>query len=488
MIASKAKIAKAKIEYGDFQTPLDLAEQVCQKLVTLDINPDVIIEPTCGVGHFIDAASRSFPAAKQIIGVEVNPHYIEVVETKKQLLQDARIELQQADFFQLNWLPIINKLEGKILVLGNFPWVTNSQQGNIGGENLPQKTNFQSHSGLDAITGKSNFDISEWMLIQVVQWLQGRDAVLAMLCKTSVARKLLGYLHSRNCNLSHCSTYGIDARKYFDATVEACLLVCTFDTGSRNYFCDVFYNFTDSGYNRIGYSNNRLVRDLIAFEKLDQLYDAQAQTKWRSGIKHDCSNVMELRKVGDTFVNGFGEVVDLEDTYLFPLIKGSDVAQNRLEETNRYVLVTQKTVGEATKHIQVDASKTWKYLMSHAENLDNRKSKIYQNNPRFSMFGVGDYTFSAWKIAICGLYKRLGFRLIGEVRGKPTLFDDTVYFLSFDDEQVARKTFNLLTSSAATEFYSSLIFWDEKRPVKASILNCLNLAALEADQVNYPSD
>jgi hypothetical protein len=472
--------AKAKIEYGDFQTPLDLAEQVCQKLVALGINPNVIIEPTCGVGHFIDAASRSFPAAKQIIGVEVNPHYIEAVETRKQLLKDFRIELQQADFFRLDWLPIINKLEGKILVLGNFPWVTNSQQGNIGGENLPQKSNFQNYSGLDSITGKSNFDISEWMLIQVVQWLQGHDAVLAMLCKTSVARKLLGYVHSENLNLAHCATYKIDAKKYFDATVEACLLVCTFDTGARNYFCDVFNSLTEPEFSRIGYSNNRLVRDLIAFKKLDQLYDAHSQTKWRSGIKHDCSNVMELRKIGDTLVNGFGEVVDLEDTYLFPLIKGSDVAQNRVEETNRYVIVTQKTVGEATGHIQADASKTWKYLLSHAENLDRRKSRIYQNSPRFSMFGVGDYTFSPWKIAICGLYKKLGFRLIGEVMGKPILFDDTVYFLSFDDEQAARKTFRLLNSPAAIEFYSSLIFWDEKRPVKASILNCLNLEALAA--------
>jgi hypothetical protein len=79
----------------------------------------------------------------------------------------------------------------RLLVLGNFPWVTNSQQGTIGSDNLPKKNNFQSHIGLDALTGKSNFDISEWMLIHAMQWLQNRDATLAMLCKTSVARKLL---------------------------------------------------------------------------------------------------------------------------------------------------------------------------------------------------------------------------------------------------------------------------------------------------------
>lgn len=36
----------------------------------------------------------------------------------------------------------------------------------------------------------------------------------------------------------------------------------------------------------------------------------------------------------------------------------------------------------------------------------------------------------------------------------------------------------LLNSPAAHKFYTSLIFWDEKRPIKSSILNCLNLTKL----------
>ena len=58
------------------------------------------------------------------------------------------------------------------------------------------------------------------------------------------------------------------------------------------------------------------------------------------------------------------------------------------------------------------------------------------------------------------------------------VFDDTVYFLSFVDEKTAYKAFDVLTSSPVIEFYSSLIFWDDKRPIKSSILNRLNLTAL----------
>ena len=244
---------QVKVEYGDFQTPLELAERICQQLSELGISPDVIVEPTCGVGNFIEAALPLFQSVKKIIGVEVNKHYLQEVRIKKQFVQDERVELYHADFFQFDWLSLINHLDGNILVLGNFPWVTNSQQGSIDGKNLPGKSNFQKHNGLDAITGKSNFDISEWMLIQVIQWLQGREACLAMLCKTSVARKLLNYLHSRDLNLAYCATYKIDTKKYFDATVEACLLFCKFDSNSKNYFCNVFSSLENSEYYQIGY-------------------------------------------------------------------------------------------------------------------------------------------------------------------------------------------------------------------------------------------
>lgn len=470
---------KLKVEYGDFQTPLKLSEMVCQKLINIGLNPEVIIEPTCGVGNFIEAAARSFKLTNKIIGLEINRDYLQEIEQKKQILQDARIEVSEGNFFQFDWSSLVNNLDGEILVLGNFPWITNSQQGAMGGINLPEKSNFQKHNGLDAITGKSNFDISEWMLIQVVHWLQNRDASLAMLCKTSVSRKILNYLYAKKLNLAYCATYKIDTKKYFDASVEAGLLFCKFDASSKKYFCDVFSDLKTSNYLRIGYRNNILVADIDSFEKLEKLYDIKSQTKWRSGVKHDCSNVMEFYRSGDTFINGLGELVNIEDTYLFPLLKGSDIAQNRTQTTERFVLVTQRFVGEQTASIKSLAPKTWSYLEAHTKYLDIRKSKIYDNKPRFSIFGIGSYTFAPWKIAICGLYKKLDFRLVGQINARPTLFDDTVYFLSFDDEKSASETFQLLTSVSAINFYSSLIFWDEKRPIKSSILNSLNLKALK---------
>jgi len=434
-------VSPVKVEYGDFQTPLELAEKICQKLSQINVNPKVIIEPTCGTGNFLKSAAVTFKQTEKILGFEINPNYVAQIAQDEQLCQDTRIQVHQNNFFDCDWNALTQ--------------------------------------GLDAITGKSNFDISEWMLIKLIECLNHRSAYLAIICKTAVSRKILNYIYTQKINLTYSAIYPINTQKYFQANVDACLLFCQFDSQSENYFCDVFKSFEEREFQRIGYQNDILVRDLNTFIRLEKLYHRHPLVeKWRSGIKHDCSKVMELQLVNGIFVNGLKEIVDIETTYLYPLLKGSDVAQNRLEIINKYVLVTQKFIGESTENMRDIAPKTWQYLVNHVDYFGNRKSKIYQNQPDFSIFGVGSYTFSPFKIAISGLYKKLNFQLISPYQNQPVIFDDTVYFLSFDDLDTAQKTLQLLNSSLAMEFYSSLIFWDEKRPIKTRILNSLNLSEL----------
>ena len=479
-------VSPVKVEYGDFQTPLELAEKICQKLSQINVNPKVIIEPTCGTGNFLKSAAVTFKQTEKILGFEINPNYVAQIAQDEQLCQDTRIQVHQNNFFDCDWNALTQAWKENILFLGNLPWITNSKQGLINGSNLPQKSNFQGYHGLDAITGKSNFDISEWMLIKLIECLNHRSAYLAIICKTAVSRKILNYIYTQKINLTYSAIYPINTQKYFQANVDACLLFCQFDSQSENYFCDVFKSFEEREFQRIGYQNDILVRDLNTFIRLEKLYHRHPLVeKWRSGIKHDCSKVMELQLVNGIFLNGLKEVVDLEPTYLYPLLKGSDVAQNRLKVINKYILVTQKFIGESTENIRDIAPKTWQYLVDHKNYFLDRKSKIYQNQPDFCIFGVGSYSFSPFKIAISGLYKKLNFNLILPYQNQPVIFDDTVYFLSFDDLDTAQKTLQLLNSSLGKEFYSSLIFWDEKRPIKTRILNSLNLSVLAEKLLSY---
>lgn len=172
----------------------------------------------------------------------------------------------------------------------------------------------------------------------------------------------------------------------------------------------------------------------------------------------------------------------MEMTYLFPLLKSSDIANGRITPV-RYVLVTQRKPSDDTAEVKKIAPKTWAYLTAHAEILDQRRSIIYQKRPRFSVFGVGDYTFSPWKVAISGLYKNCRFDVVSEHEGKPIVLDDTCYFIPCASEKEARFICELLNSDVCQRFLRSLVFFDAKRPVTIDILNRIDLKRV-AEHVN----
>ena len=113
-------------------------------------------------------------------------------------------------------------------------------------------------------------------------------------------------------------------------------------------------------------------------------------------------------------------------------------------------------------------------LKKYAEKLDLRKSSIYKKQPRFSIFGVGEYSFKPYKIAVSGLYKKINFRLLKPYKGKPVMVDDTCYILGFDSLEIAQNTLNILRSKLVTEYISSLVFRDSKRPVNSGILKSVD--------------
>ncbi len=315
------------------------------------------------------------------------------------------------------------------------------------------------------------------MLIHILEFLDGREAMMAMLCKTSVARKVLGYAWKRKLGIRRAQMYLVDAKKVFDAAVDACLLVCEVsENAPQDQVCHVYGEISHRAYqSTFGYRDQRVIANIKCYERWKHLENGDLN-EWRSGIKHDCARVMELTRERGGFRNQSGELHDLETTYLYPMLKSSDIANGNLP--SRWMLVPQKSIGEETHSIKHIAPKTWAYLISHSRLLDARRSSVYKGQPRFSVFGVGEYAFSPWKVAISGLYKKLHFAVVGMYAGKPIVLDDTCYFTPCQSEPEARYLAELLNSSVAEEFFQAFIFWDAKRPITAGILKRLNLAAL----------
>jgi len=466
-------------EFGDFQTPQALARAVCRLLARQGLKPASIVEPTCGIGSFLSAALGVFTDARRAIGVEINAEYARQATTCAKTDDRAnRVCILTQDFFQTDWRALLSELPEPILVVGNPPWVTNSELSAMGSSNVPLKTNFQNQNGLDAITGKSNFDISEWMLLHLLKHLGGRNAIVAVLCKTLVARKVLLHAWKSAYEIANSTIHHIDASEHFGASVDACLLTCRLLPAATHSDCPVYDGLDVETVDRVvGFRDGQLIADVSLYDRWKHLQGSRGH-KWRSGIKHDCTKVMELHRVGNRLLNGHGEPADIEADCVFPLLKSSDLANGFANDPRRWMLVTQRSVGDDTSCLEERFPKTWRYLQQHAPELDRRASVIYKKRPRFAIFGVGPYSFSPWKVAISGFYKKLAFRSVGEFHRKPIILDDTSYFIPCKTEIEANYITTLLNSDVARDFFLAFMFWDAKRPITVGLLCRLDLLAL----------
>ncbi len=442
---------------------------------------------------------EAFPHVEQVWGFDINPQY--VLHARRVWganTSQAHVRVRRSDFFTTDWAEVLNSLVQPILVTGNPPWVTNADLSVYDSHNLPPKRNRDGLRGIDALTGRSNFDISEWMIRHLLELLSGEDGLLAMICKTSVARRVLLHAWQNHFPVRAVSIYKLDARKHFSVSVDACLLIAEVaPRGPITTECQVFPSL-DARQASVtwGFLNGRLIADTQTFSQWRHLLNV-GSAAWRSGVKHDCSKVFELQKRGNAFLNGLGEVTELEAETVFPLLKGSALSAlgalqrramrggNRVGELERlfadegrWILIPQRSMQDDPRRLALEAPRTWNYLVSHVHLLDARKSSVYRKRPQFSIFGIGSYSFAPWKLAISGLHKQFNFVKVPPLHCKPVMLDDTCYFFPCPSQEACELLHELVVSEPAQAFWSALVLWDAKRPITAALLNSLDLLKL----------
>jgi len=198
-------------EYGDFQTPSLLTNSICSYIANESISPDILIEPTFGKGSFIISALKHFSKLKSTYGIEIDESYY--WQTKFAILElfinepstnKPRIFLYLNNIFNFD-LRIISKSirDNSVLILGNPPWVTNSELGRLNSNNLPKKSNLKSLNGLDSITGKGNFDIAEYIILMMLDSFSKYGGYMAILIKNSIIRNLIYDLPRTNYTINN---------------------------------------------------------------------------------------------------------------------------------------------------------------------------------------------------------------------------------------------------------------------------------------------
>jgi hypothetical protein len=468
-------------EYGDFQTNKSLANSVVKYVKSKKIEPDFILEPTCGRGNFILASLENFTDVKRVVGIEIYKPY--VWETKFKILSyflqnpnanKPLIEIVHANVFDFPFEKLAKtNAYFETLIVGNPPWVTNSELGSSGSKNLPEKSNFKNFNGLDAITGKGNFDIGEYISLLMLNNFSDRDGAFTFLMKNSIVKNIVYEQKSNPLKIAELEKLNIDSKKEFNVSVSACLFFCKTNR-EPDFTCSELDFYSRDRKTTFGWKANKFLHSIDKYKGINNL-DGECPFEWRQGVKHDCSKIMELNKVNGNLLNGFKEQVNVENNLLYGILKSSDLKNEEIKSCRKYTIITQRKIGQETKFIEDKYPKTYHYLHSNKRFFDKRKSTIYKGKPPFSIFGVGDYSFAPYKIAISGLYKTTHFTLVHPVNDKPVMLDDTCYFIGFEKLAFAKIAHYLLNNRITQNLLRAIIFPDSKRSITKTVLMRIDL-------------
>jgi predicted RNA methylase len=482
-------------DLGDFQTPLHLTDKICEYFLNVGVFPEVILEPTCGAGNFILSAIKIFPSLRHIYCVEIQPEYewlfkLNILMLSLEQKINLKIEFYRDNIFThsfsdrfLNFLK--HRKKKNFLILGNPPWITNSELSLLNSRNLPSKSNLKSVKGLEAMTGSANFDIAESIILKLIQTFSFTNGILGMLCKTNVVKNIVRDMPKLKLKLSNLHSLSIDSKKEFKISADSSLLLTKLGEIAENH-CTISSLYEPNKIlKKFGWFEEKFVSDIDTYKEHKDI-DGKSEVEWRQGVKHDAIDVMVLIQEKDgNYSNGQGDLVNIEDDLLYPFVKGSNLRDFIIRDTKLRIIITQKYLNHNNNHIEKRYPKTWNYLNFHSEKLEARKSKIYKNSKyKFSIFGIGDYSFKPFKIAIAGFYKKPIFTLLLPVYGKPIMVDDTCYQIAFDNLGNAFFTWILLNLNDTINFLSSIVFLESKRPFTKKVLMRINLMNL-AEKTRY---
>ena len=165
-------------DLADFPTPPGLVAEVLEALGSIGGRFDRVLEPTCGRGHFIEGIIGRPDRPGEIRGFEIQPGHAEAARTLG--APGVHLVIETADLFRLDLSRQIPwSGSGRLLVVGNLPWVTAAEVAASGGSNGPSRSNVRNLRGIDAMTGASNFDVSEAIWLKLIRELAPERPTIA---------------------------------------------------------------------------------------------------------------------------------------------------------------------------------------------------------------------------------------------------------------------------------------------------------------------
>jgi hypothetical protein len=196
-----------------------------------------------------------------------------------------------------------------------------------------------------------------------------------------------------------------------------------------------------------------------ALAKLRQpsAYKAREGTNTRGANAVFWVKILEKARDGSLVENAIGRAKNIpkgikartiENDFLFPLLRGSDVLGKWHTHTELGIIVPQNPQkpieGFPESEMKRDYPKTYAYLNAFKNILSSRKPA---SDPFYTLYDVGPYTFAAWKVVWLRPAKRLAAAVVGVQSKKPIIPQETITLVAFENESEAHYVCALVNSS-----------------------------------------
>jgi len=163
----------------------------------------------------------------------------------------------------------------------------------------------------------------------------------------------------------------------------------------------------------------------------------------RHGVKDDAKDVYSVER---------SQLDELEHDHVYPYIQSKHVVKYGLFGHDLHLVPVRKANEDNETELQRNCPKTYGYLESNRQTLEDRSSAWLDEGTFYNVFGLGEYTWSDYKVVWCRLGFKPHFAVVSTVTDedlgeKMVVPGDHFMFISTDDEYDAHFLCGLLNSS-----------------------------------------
>ncbi|UPW01444.1 SAM-dependent methyltransferase [Halorussus gelatinilyticus] len=496
-----------RLALGEYHTPRGVAELAVDALDVDDYEGATFLDPGCGSGVFPSVCIERKIAAMDdrspeeilanvtstVVGIDLNP--VAVTSTKLHYLLSLLPVLEAADgedapreielpVFLTDALGLTREddlsLDGEAFdpaadyLVGNPPWIPWSR--------LPERVKARwreldddpdapdllPHEGAASRLGFANDDVSlPFVWVCIDRYLNdggGASFVLKRAVSKGPAGKLLRTLRVGDRPLALSRVHDFDRLRPFGEQVGANAAVYALRADADPEFPVETTAWTEPegserspDFSSADAMARSLDREATALVPVDE---GDATSAWvradaeraalgecahriRHGVKDDAQAVFSIDRE---------RLADLEDEFVYPYVKSRHVVKYGLFGHELRLVPLRKANEDNEAELRDQYPKTYDYLESHRESLESRSSSWLDKGPFYNVFGLGDYTWSEYKVAWCRLGFKPHFAVVSTVEDedvgeKPVVPGDHFMFVGTDSEAEAHFLCALLNSA-----------------------------------------